>query len=250
MTSELRRELERLFLTAGDRQTQGYYDRLRRAVSWGIAAQEHGEDCQVAFICYWTSLSAIAAGLSGSSSWVGDTTRHDDATIYETGSRYKLHIDRDLSELIRRMCRVDHSGMLQKALAGTESQANAIIRDAWSWPAYWDKGRSALIDQALAGAAKAARDARRTGQWRDYLHILLWRIKHWRNQVLHGGVTHRRSRSLESIGRCVDVLEKLVPTMIRMMGEDNAKPPTMSWPPIRHPRETSPLRIPIRHVSR
>ena len=48
------------------------------------------------------------------------------------------------------------------------------------------------------------------------------------------------SPSAESIGRCVEVLGKLLPAMIRTMGEDTAKPPAMTWPPIRHPRDKSP----------
>ena len=171
----------------------------------------------------------MAAGLAGASSWAGATTKQYDTTIQsETHSRCKLAIERDLSEFITRMCRVDRNGMIEKALDGTEIQAIDIIRDSWSWPAYWAEGRSTQVEQTLAEVAKAARTARKSGHLRDYLHVLLWRIKHWRNQVVHGGVTHRSNPSVESIRRCVEVLENLLPAMIRTMGENTAKPPAMT----------------------
>ena len=82
-----------------------------------------------------------------------------------------------------------------------------------------------------------------------FLHVLLWQIKHWRNQVVRGGVTHRSSPGVESIGRCVQVLERLGPPTIRTMGEDTAEPPAMTWPPIRHPRNKAP-QTPTHRVSR
>jgi len=216
-----------------DEKTQGYIERLRRARSWSVAASRYRTDIDIQFICYWISLNALYGGLAG------DPLKHD-APLYTLSDGDSFPVDRDLSELIHLMCRLDRHHLL-KAVKSIDPQVlSDTVGDRWTSGLYWQNvySRRPVDTRRLSSRRQRVQDALKLNQVEALLHVVLARILELRNQVVHGGASYYISKNRDSLNPAVTVLAILVPAFIEVMERNRAA--ATKWPPAPNPRGETP----------
>lgn len=229
---EIRSKVGEVLRTVPAEGSQGRLDRLRRALSWVVAAERYRVDIDIAFICHWIAVNSLFGGLSGRPPDEGSERR-----------RYRLpngeEVEDDISAFIKRFLRLDRSRVILGAVRSLSWQETLapLVGDKWTFGPYWKEGLSSNVETRLSKRKRAARDALRTENLEVLLHILLMRTQDLRNQIVHGAASYYVSQNRESIRPALAVLAALVPAFITVIKSSQAA--AERWPrPPRPPRAT------------
>lgn len=199
---------------------QGYYDRLQRAHSWLVRAQniarspDARDDLEGQFISYWIALNALYARRR--------TERGD---------------VRESKWLLNFLCDLDRHGELRFAVGTVKRQADTLLQKKYLSKIYWDHGTTPRMKEVLSREGQKAKEAWSNGDIKEYLDILFQRLHVLRNQIFHGCSTDRRSLNRGSLKPAVAILEALVPVLVEIMRRFGASRP---WPLVEYPRDGSP----------
>ena len=190
--------------------------RTRRAISWFERAEKAhrtGEP-DVAFILYWIAFNAAyGKDLSG---------RRTAARQFEG------HFER--------LTRPDTNGTLKSSIQNELSSSIAgVLANRYLYKNYWrylnGDVELAVWQKDLHECNTDAERAKQSGDTVTILNLLFERLYTLRNQLLHGGATHKSGRNRDSVENGAQIMGNLVPIFIKLMLDN----PQEDWGPVWHP---------------
>jgi hypothetical protein len=232
----------------GDRNTQGYYDRLQRACSW-LAKAKGASDPESRFVFSWIALNA----LYGVRPEVTKTDWWSNEQRSLPGSEGQQHDDQVPGELdwtLWRICGLDVGcRTLRNLIEDNWDDVKTLIGTRYLMASFWSwKWRDeAELEKWKDSGRRKVKDAidhtvDRGKMYRGLREIIVWRLRTLRNQIFHGCATDTHSKrraagesELEAGSR---LLGELVWSFLRLMATETGQ--KAYWPPSPYPRTGSP----------
>jgi len=124
---------------------------------------------------------------------------------------------------------IDSSGILPQQLTALEPDILWILDNKFIDPRFWkDPKRPGNVHAKYHQAIRLYHDE----AWGTILEYALARIAVLRGQIAHGGATRGSDLNRESLSRCRNVLESLLPVVLQLVIEHRADD---DWPPLCYP---------------
>ena len=203
----------------GDLQTGTADDdlvtRRRRARSWyERGAAFHDTDTDLAFILYWIAFNAA---------YGKDLSKRRTA-----GKQFEGHF--------QKLTRLDKKRILKSTLQDELSASVAsVLQNRYLYKTYWRylnaELKPAVWQEDFQNCKTQAELAKKAGDTVTILNLLFERLYTLRNQLLHGGATHKSNRNRDSVEHGAHIMKTLVPIFIQLMLDN----PREDWGPVWHP---------------
>ncbi len=174
--------------------------RLHRALSWLAAAEQHGDDADLRFVCGWISFNACCY-------------------VEEEGDS-PLEEQQAFQRFIQQLVLLDQDERIYDCLWHQFSgPVKALIKNPYVFAPFWwsqraadDSWRTAFDQSSVAALNFLSR--RKVPQ---LLSLVLDRLYVLRNQVVRGGATYQSRVNREQVGDGGDLLMALMPVVIDIM---------------------------------
>ena len=201
------------FQKYGSFSSDPHATRVRRAISWGMAAETAtGEDEQ--FIFYWITLNATY----GNEEMAAANERLKRATFFE------------------KICELDAENKINKALIAIQNQLRVFIDNKYMYDEYWKLLKNEVTPEYFENMKIRVRKKIYSGLMSkedeiDVLDYLFDLISLLRNQIFHGLATYQSSVNREQLRPCIEILKSTVPIIVEIVLEH----PEVDWGAISYP---------------
>ena len=201
------------FQKYGSFSSDPHATRVRRAISWGVAAENAtGEDEQ--FIFYWIALNATYGN-------------EETASANERFKRTKF---------FEKICELDVENNINKALIAIQNQLRVFVDNKYMYDEYWKLLKNEVTPERFEDLKVRVRKKIYTGLMSkegeigllDYLFDLISLL---RNQIFHGLATYQSSVNREQLIPCVEILKNTVPIIVEIV----LKHSEVDWGSISYP---------------
>jgi hypothetical protein len=236
--------------------TQGYYDRVQRALSWLAKSKRHTVDPESGFIFSWIGLNALC----GLRPEVLDTpwwAQERASCPLWKGQQEDPAIPSELEWYLWRISGLDSRGLVVgRAIEARTADVETVLRTEYLMSRYWlwkwrkrkdiegwkDQGEATL--KAALGPSPSRLDV-----YNALCEIIVWRLRTLRNQLFHGSATDMHSKRRDSGPSELEagwrLLAELDWAFLSLMATASAR--GTLWPPSPFPRAGSPQHSSLRN---
>ncbi|MCK8045344.1 HEPN domain-containing protein [Shewanella sp. 1CM18E] len=184
-----------------DSYPQNLSVRVHRALSWLNKAEQCTDD-DSRFTFLWVAFNAAYA--------------QDFEQKQQFGERFRYQ--KFLSKLVK----IDSNNLLSQIVWDNYSgDIRAILSNEFILQQYWDFHSGRITEgqwkESLAFAKSLSNRALGNSNTAEVLAILFSRLYTLRNQIIHGGATFDSSANRKQLRDCTNILEKIIPVIIRLM---------------------------------
>ena len=197
---------------ATDNKFQNYQIRVHRSLSWLERALELDEEQHPdgRLLYAWIALSSLHG------SW-------------DTDSGYPARDSETRQAFVDMLMSIDTGGLLAEQITVLKPDILRLLEDKFLDPRFWkNPNEPGNIRAKYHRAIHLYHDK----SWAAILEYTLERIAVLRGQIVHGAATRGSKLNRESLHRCRNVLESLLPVVLQLLIENRADD---EWPPLCYP---------------
>ncbi len=191
--------------------------RLRRAISWGMAAESQ-VDNDVEFIFYWIGLSGIYST--------------EEARRIGKSERQKR------KDFFTKVCELDVENRIMEALIGTFNNVFNFAKNQFVHDNFWRYQNDEISEEEFE--EKMGDDSQSV--WKkimttklnekvETLDALFSLMAVLRNQIFHGSSTRNSDNNKDQLSQAVAILRKTVPIMVEIVLENDG----VNWGMVQYP---------------
>lgn len=177
--------------------------RIHRSISWVTRAQSLDGDEDMKFICYWIAFNASYAK--------------------QVGFEAHLHSDRDLHmEFFNKLNALDKDRRIYGTIWDEFSdKVRNLMVNKYIFKPFWDFNAGLITEQEMNEKFTTSNNtflrAFQRVETGRVLSLIFSRLYLLRNQLIHGGATHKSSKNREQVVTGSGLLGALVPTFVDIM---------------------------------
>ena len=212
MTFNLLKKSFKRICNENHHEYQNFQIRFHRSLSWYEKAIGFDPETQsdIRILLMWIAFNSIYA------SW-DDTNGKPEPDAPARAAFLETMIKADIHKEVTR------------ALQGLQDSLQEMFENKFTDPYYWHRPEGYTT---LRGKASKAKDALKREDWVSVLEYTIERIALLRGQIVHGAATCNSHLNRESIGRCDKILSTLLPVILQVVLQHQAK---ADWPPLCYP---------------
>ena len=177
--------------------------RIHRSISWVARAQSLDDDEDLKFICYWIAFNASYAK--------------------KVGFEAHLHSDRDLHmEFFNKLNALDRDQRIYGTIWDEFSdKVRNLMVNKYIFKPFWDFNAGLITEQEMNEKFTTSNNtflrAFQRVETGRVLSLIFSRLYLLRNQLIHGGATHKSSKNREQVVTGSGLLGALVPSFVDIM---------------------------------
>ena len=177
--------------------------RIHRSISWVARAQSLYDDEDLKFICYWIAFNASYAK--------------------QVGFEAHLHSDRDLHiEFFNKLNALDRDRRIYGTIWDEFSdKVRNLMVNKYIFKPFWDFNAGLITEQEMNEKFTTSNNtflrAFQRVETGRVLSLIFSRLYLLRNQLIHGGATHKSSKNREQVVTGSGLLGALVPIFVDIM---------------------------------
>ena len=195
-----------------DNPFQNFQIRIHRSLSWLERAMEldSKEHPDGRLLYAWIALSSLYG-------------------TWDVEAGYPARDAESRTAFIEMLVGIDRGGLLAERLQSLEKDILWLLEDKYLDPRFWkDPDRPGSVRAKYHQAVRLYQEK----SWTAILEYALQRIAVLRGQIVHGAATRGSRLNRESLRRCREVLESLLPVVLQILIEHRADD---DWPPLCYP---------------